>query len=154
MRTADGTVVEVFEWVSQEAIAGAHRNSAVQTVETFRGRVFIRDAGQPARIPEDVLTFRADLEQRRQIRSHGIAPDRQTSRGNRLGTRTASASQRKSGTSRRGSWKYWSGRDKRSDICRITPFTSPKTSATRSRQWISSRNSDPTISILAFSASL
>jgi quinol monooxygenase YgiN len=30
MRTADGTIVEVFEWVSQEAIAGAHANPAVQ----------------------------------------------------------------------------------------------------------------------------
>ena len=30
MRTADGTIVEVFEWVSQEAIAGAHGNPAVQ----------------------------------------------------------------------------------------------------------------------------
>jgi len=29
MRTADGTIVEVFEWVSQEAIAGAHHNPAV-----------------------------------------------------------------------------------------------------------------------------
>jgi hypothetical protein len=29
MRTADGTIVEVFEWVSQEAIAGAHHNEAV-----------------------------------------------------------------------------------------------------------------------------
>jgi hypothetical protein len=29
MRTADGTIVEVFEWVSQEAIAGAHVNPAV-----------------------------------------------------------------------------------------------------------------------------
>jgi len=29
MRTADGTIVEVFEWVSQEAIAGAHQNPAV-----------------------------------------------------------------------------------------------------------------------------
>jgi hypothetical protein len=29
MRAADGTLVEVFEWVSQEAIAGAHRNPAV-----------------------------------------------------------------------------------------------------------------------------
>jgi hypothetical protein len=30
MRTADGTIVEVFEWVSQEAIAGAHGNQAVK----------------------------------------------------------------------------------------------------------------------------
>ncbi len=29
MRTAGGTIVEVFEWVSQEAIAGAHNNPAV-----------------------------------------------------------------------------------------------------------------------------
>lgn len=29
MRTADGTIVEVFEWVSREAIAGAHTNPVV-----------------------------------------------------------------------------------------------------------------------------
>jgi hypothetical protein len=29
MRTADGVIVEVFEWVSQEAIAGAHSNPVV-----------------------------------------------------------------------------------------------------------------------------
>ncbi len=29
MRTADGTIVEIFEWVSPEAIAGAHHNPAV-----------------------------------------------------------------------------------------------------------------------------
>ena len=29
MRTSDGTIVEVFEWVSQEAIAGAHSNPVV-----------------------------------------------------------------------------------------------------------------------------
>jgi len=29
MRAADGTIVEVFEWVSQEAIANAHRNPTV-----------------------------------------------------------------------------------------------------------------------------
>jgi hypothetical protein len=29
MRSADGTIIEIFEWVSQEAIAGAHSNSAV-----------------------------------------------------------------------------------------------------------------------------
>ena len=29
MRTADGTIVEIFEWASQEAIAGAHKNPAV-----------------------------------------------------------------------------------------------------------------------------
>jgi hypothetical protein len=29
MRTADGTIVEIFEWNSKEAIAGAHHNPAV-----------------------------------------------------------------------------------------------------------------------------
>jgi len=28
-RCADGTIVEIFEWVSQEAIAGAHKNPVV-----------------------------------------------------------------------------------------------------------------------------
>jgi quinol monooxygenase YgiN len=30
MRAADGTIIEVFEWVSAAAIAAAHHNSAVQ----------------------------------------------------------------------------------------------------------------------------
>jgi hypothetical protein len=29
MRAADGTVIEIFEWASQEAIAGAHSNPVV-----------------------------------------------------------------------------------------------------------------------------
>jgi hypothetical protein len=29
MRASNGTIIEVFEWVSQEAIAGAHNNSVV-----------------------------------------------------------------------------------------------------------------------------
>ena len=29
MRAADGTIVEIFEWVSKEAIAGAHSNPVV-----------------------------------------------------------------------------------------------------------------------------
>ncbi len=29
MHAADGTIIEVFEWVSKEAIAGAHTNPAV-----------------------------------------------------------------------------------------------------------------------------
>ena len=29
MRTADGTIIEVFEWVSREAITGAHTNPVV-----------------------------------------------------------------------------------------------------------------------------
>jgi quinol monooxygenase YgiN len=30
MRAADGTILEVFEWTSQEAIASAHQNPEVQ----------------------------------------------------------------------------------------------------------------------------
>ena len=29
MRTADGTIIEVFEWISQEAIASAHSHPVV-----------------------------------------------------------------------------------------------------------------------------
>ena len=29
MRCADGTIVEIFEWVSQEIIVGAHKNPVV-----------------------------------------------------------------------------------------------------------------------------
>jgi hypothetical protein len=29
MRAKDGTVIEVFEWISQDAIAGAHKNPVV-----------------------------------------------------------------------------------------------------------------------------
>ena|ERR1700729_4167643 len=29
MRTADGTIIEIFEWVSKDAVAAAHRNPAV-----------------------------------------------------------------------------------------------------------------------------
>ena len=29
MRTADGTIIEMFEWVSQAAVAGAHHNPVV-----------------------------------------------------------------------------------------------------------------------------
>ena len=29
MRAADGTIIEIFEWVSQEAIAGAHSNPVI-----------------------------------------------------------------------------------------------------------------------------
>ena len=29
MRAADGTIIEVFEWISQEAIAKAHAHAAV-----------------------------------------------------------------------------------------------------------------------------
>jgi hypothetical protein len=32
MRAADGTIVEVFEWKSEEAIAASHKNSQVQAM--------------------------------------------------------------------------------------------------------------------------
>jgi hypothetical protein len=32
MRAEDGTIVEVFEWVSKEAILGAHTNPVVQAL--------------------------------------------------------------------------------------------------------------------------
>lgn len=34
MRAADGTIIEVFEWRSVDAIAQAHRNAAVQALWT------------------------------------------------------------------------------------------------------------------------
>jgi quinol monooxygenase YgiN len=32
MRAADGTIIEVFEWRSADAVAQAHRNAAVQAI--------------------------------------------------------------------------------------------------------------------------
>ncbi len=32
MRAKDGTIIEIFEWVSQEAIASAHNNPVVVTL--------------------------------------------------------------------------------------------------------------------------
>ena len=38
MRAQDGTMIEVFEWVSQEAIESAHENAAVKAMwENFEG---------------------------------------------------------------------------------------------------------------------
>lgn len=38
MRAADGTIVEIFEWVSQEAITAAHTNPVVQDLwKRFEG---------------------------------------------------------------------------------------------------------------------
>jgi hypothetical protein len=58
MRTQDGTIVEVFEWVSQEAIAGAHTNPAVLELwKKFEAVLQIRDPLQPSGIPENVFPF-------------------------------------------------------------------------------------------------
>jgi hypothetical protein len=50
MRTADGTIVEIFEWVSQEAIAGAHTNPAV--LELWSRFEKVCSYQIPANIPE------------------------------------------------------------------------------------------------------
>jgi hypothetical protein len=50
MRTADGTIVEVFEWVSQEAIAGAHCNPAV--IELWKSFEAVCSYETPANLPE------------------------------------------------------------------------------------------------------
>jgi hypothetical protein len=50
MRTEDGTVIEVFEWVSQEAIAGAHSNPVV--LEVWKRFEAVCSYEVPANIPE------------------------------------------------------------------------------------------------------
>jgi len=50
MRTADGTIVEVFEWVSQEAIAGAHHNPAV--LQLWKRFEAVCSYETPANLPE------------------------------------------------------------------------------------------------------
>jgi len=50
MRTADGTIVEVFEWVSQEAIARAHHNPAV--LELWKRFDAVCSYETPANLPE------------------------------------------------------------------------------------------------------
>jgi hypothetical protein len=42
MRTKDGTVIEIFEWVSPEAIANAHFQSrGAGDMEALRGRLHV-----------------------------------------------------------------------------------------------------------------
>jgi hypothetical protein len=50
MRAQDGTVIEIFEWVSQEAIAGAHSNPVV--LEVWKRFEAVCDYEVPANIPE------------------------------------------------------------------------------------------------------
>jgi hypothetical protein len=50
MRIAEGTIVEIFEWVSQEAIAGAHSNPAVIDLWPRFGAVCSYEI--PSNIPE------------------------------------------------------------------------------------------------------
>jgi hypothetical protein len=50
MRAANGTFVEVFEWVSQEAIAGAHKNPAV--LDLWKGFEAVCWYETPSNLPE------------------------------------------------------------------------------------------------------
>lgn len=50
MRCADGTIVEIFEWVSQEAIAGAHKNPVV--LDLWKQFEVVCSYETPATIPE------------------------------------------------------------------------------------------------------
>ena len=50
MRTADGTIVEIFEWVSPEAIAGAHENPVV--IELWKRFEAVCSYETPAKLPE------------------------------------------------------------------------------------------------------
>jgi hypothetical protein len=62
MRTANGTIVEVFEWVSGEAIAGAHKNPAVLDLwKRFEAVRWYETSSKPGGISEHVLSLRASL---------------------------------------------------------------------------------------------
>jgi hypothetical protein len=50
MRAQDATVIEIFEWVSQEAIADAHSNPVV--LEIWKRFEAVCDYEVPANIPE------------------------------------------------------------------------------------------------------
>jgi hypothetical protein len=50
MRAADGTIIEVFEWVSQEAIASAHHNPVVLDLWKRFEAVFSYET--PSNLPE------------------------------------------------------------------------------------------------------
>ena len=50
MRAADGTIIEVFEWVSQDAIAGAHGNPVV--LDLWKKFEAVCSYETPANVPE------------------------------------------------------------------------------------------------------
>jgi hypothetical protein len=50
MRAADGTIIEIFEWISLEAIAGAHRNPVVQ--ELWKSFEAVCSYETPCSLPE------------------------------------------------------------------------------------------------------
>ena len=55
MRTKDGVIVEVFEWVSQEAIAGAHKNPVV--LELWKQFEAVCRYETPSTLPEFQTMF-------------------------------------------------------------------------------------------------
>jgi hypothetical protein len=50
MRAADGTIIEIFEWVSLEAIAGAHSNPVV--LELWKRFEAVCQYEIPSNVPE------------------------------------------------------------------------------------------------------
>jgi hypothetical protein len=62
MRAANGTIVEVLQWISQEAIAGAHKNPAVLDLwKRFEAVCWYETALQPGRISKHVRALCALL---------------------------------------------------------------------------------------------
>ena len=55
MRTTDGTIIEIFEWVSKEAIAGAHHNPAV--LELWKRFDAVCTYETPSNLPEFQTMF-------------------------------------------------------------------------------------------------
>ncbi len=55
MRTRDGTIIEVFEWVSAEAITAAHDNLTVQ--QMWREYAEVCDYVPLAQVPESIELF-------------------------------------------------------------------------------------------------
>ena len=64
MRARDGTVIEVFEWVSAEAIAAAHENRAVQIMwaefEQISEHVPLADSTEARRLFAEFEPLAAD----------------------------------------------------------------------------------------------
>jgi hypothetical protein len=55
MRASDGTIIEIFEWVSQEAITAAHSNSVV--LELWKRFEAVCSYVTPCNIAEFQTTF-------------------------------------------------------------------------------------------------
>jgi len=55
MRARDGTIIEVFEWLSADAIASAHRNAAVKRI--WDEYAAVSDSVPIAQVPEAIELF-------------------------------------------------------------------------------------------------